>query len=270
MNGGISLLHDAKIDINDAGLRQGYGVFETMRGYDGDLFRLEDHLARMQAGAEFLGIEADMDKVKTAVFQTLKASALTEARVRPVITGGRDGQATVIVTAEIYQPPTEAAYRRGLSATIVSVRRSTATPVYRYKTLNQIENVLAAVEARSQNVDEAIMLNERGEVAETNRGNIFIVKDGVLLTPDLGAGILPGITRVTLLEIARKLSIRIIEDRVTPEDLADADELFITSSMVEVMPLTSINGIAVATGGAGAITTELRSAYRSGVRIGLT
>jgi branched-subunit amino acid aminotransferase/4-amino-4-deoxychorismate lyase len=258
------------VGINDAGFRQGYGVFETLRGYSGRVFRLESHLERMQAGAAYLGIAVDMTTVKNAVGQTLQASGLPSARVRPVITAGYGGRVTVSVTVENYQPPKAADYQNGLRATVVDMRRYSKSPLYRYKTLNQIENTLAAAEADRQGADEAILLNENGEVAETNRGNIFLFKDGVLRTPDPEAGILPGITRVTILEIARTLGIRTIEGRITLKDLTNADEVFITSSLIEVMPLTSIGGTVVTNGKAGTITAELHRAYRSTVSASLT
>jgi branched-chain amino acid aminotransferase len=208
VNGVISPLAEAKIHVGDAGFRLGYGVFETLRGYDDRLFRLDRHLDRLCAGAAFLGVSIDRDQVKAAVLRTLAESGLADARVRLAVTSGQAGESTTVVTVERYLPPAEDEYRLGLTAVTSTVRRHSDSPLCHYKTLNQLENSLARAEAQRQGAAEAIMLNDRGDVAETNRANLFIARDGILRTPGLDSGILPGITRGAVLELAARLGWR--------------------------------------------------------------
>ena len=262
INGLTTSLDEAKIAITDAGFRLGYGIFETMRGYGGHLFRLAAHLNRLESGARFLRFDIDSGEVGAVTARMLAESGLAQARVRIVITGGQGGKPSVVVTVERYLPPLEADYHCGIKAIIASVRRFARSPIYRYKTLNQIENTLAREEAESRGAVEAVLLNELDQVAETNRSNIFIVKDGALKTPGLSAGILPGVTRAAVLDLARALGIAAIEGDFGSSDLQNADEVFITSSLVEVMPITLIDGAIIGDGRIGPVTAQVRRAYR--------
>ncbi|MEN8613735.1 aminotransferase class IV [Dehalogenimonas sp. THU2] len=267
VNGIITPLVEAKIHVADAGFRLGYGVFETMRGYDDRLFRLDRHLDRLYAGAAFLGVSIDRGEAEAAALRTLTESHLADARVRLTVTSGQAGESTTVITVEHYRPPAEEEYRLGLAAITSTVRRHTGSPLCRYKTLNQLENSLARTEAQRQGVAEAIILNERGDVTETNRANLFTVKGGILKTPGLDSGILPGITRSAVLELAARLGIEVIEGRLSPAELLEADEVFISSSLIEIMPLTVIDGMSVSDKNIGPVTTRLRRAYRSLVRV---
>ncbi len=261
VNGLTTTLDKAKIAVVDNGFRLGFGVFETLRGYEGQLFRLDAHLDRLHSGTLFLGIFFDGDEIAAITRRLLVESGLSQARVRIVVTGGQGGKPSTVVTVENYQPPSEAEYQRGLVSTTSSMKRRTDAEIYRHKTLNQIENLLAKAEAEKHGAVEAIFLNERGHLAETNRGNIFIVKDGVLKTPWLNAAILPGITRDAVLELAHGFGISAFEGEVNAEELQNADEVFITSSMIEVMPITCIDGATIGYGSMGTVTARLRRAY---------
>jgi branched-subunit amino acid aminotransferase/4-amino-4-deoxychorismate lyase len=262
VNGVTTTLVEGKVPVIDGGFRQGYGVFETMRGYGGRLFRLGAHLDRLRSGAVFLGIPLDPGEVGKTTTRLLVKSGLSQARIRIVVTGGPAGKPSTVITVENFQPPSEDDYRSGLAAITASVRRRSDSPVYGYKTLNQIENSLAKAEAESRDAAEAIFLNEHGEVAETNRANIFIIKGGVLKTPGLDSGILPGITRAAALERARGLDITTVEGNLGFDDLHNADEVFITSSLVEIMPLTRINDTPLGDGNIGPVTARLLRVYR--------
>jgi len=262
VNGSITPLAEAKVPVTDAGFRRGYGIFETLRGYHGRFFRLESHIDRLRAGARYLGISIDACKIDLAALRLAAESGLTQSRVNIIVTGWQPGAPSVVITAEEYRTASEDDYRRGIPAVVASIRRHSDAAIHRYKTTNLIENVLARTEAESRGAVEAIFLNERGEVAETNRANIFIVRGGVIMTPGLDAGILPGVTRGVVLENAGKLEIGAVEMPFTYDDLRRADEAFITSSMAEVMPLTVIDGVTIGTGGSGEVTGRLRRAYR--------
>ncbi len=262
VNGLITTPAEAKIEVTDAGFHLGYGVFETMRGYSGRLFRLSAHLDRLRSGARFLGFSIDCDEVTTVATKLLAESTLNHARIRIIITGGQVGKPSIVITVEQYLPPSEADYRSGIGAITASIRRNTPSPVYRYKTLNQIENTLAKKEAESRRAVEAVIINEFDQVAETNRGNVFIVKNAVLKTPGLDAGILPGITRAAVLDLARGLDISAIECDLGSAELQNADEIFITSSLIEVMPITLLDGATVGDGSIGPMTARVRRAYQ--------
>jgi branched-subunit amino acid aminotransferase/4-amino-4-deoxychorismate lyase len=261
INGLTTTLDEAKIAVNDSSFRLGFGVFETLRGYEGQLFRLNAHLDRLQSGALFLGISFDGYEIAAITRRLLIEGGLSQARVRIVVTGGQCGKPSTVVTVENYLPPSEPGYQRGLAAITSSINRRTDSKIYRHKTLNQIENSLARAEAERHGVVEAILLNEHSHLAETNRGNIFIVKGGILKTPALNSGILPGITRAAILDLAHGLNIPVAEGDVCSEEMKTADEVFVTSSLIEVMPITHIDSATIGYGRIGTITAKLRRAY---------
>ena len=230
------------------GLRRGCGVFETLRSYDGKLFRLSEHLHRLRSGADFLGLTVPAILLMDAVVSTMEAAGRGEARLNIYAAAGTGNRVEIVVTAREYRPPLPEEYRHGLKAFISSIRRNQSNPLTRYKTLNQHDNQSALAQARRHGAAEAIFLNDSGEAAETNRGNLFIIKKGAVTTPPPGAGILPGITRSALAACADSVGIELKEGRISRETLENADEVFITSSMVEVMPISAVNGRPVGNG----------------------
>lgn len=275
LNGSLIPRKKAKISAFDWGFLYGFGLFETMRAYQGQVFRLDSHLRRLRSSAEILGLPIETLDLKRAVMDTIRANNLSEARIRLAVSMGEGGMVpdpstctkpTVLILASPYQPYREQIYQKGFRAIISSIRRNSKSPLSRLKSANYLESILAREEARVAGVDEAICLNERGLVAEASISNIFLVTDDILRTPGLDSGILPGVTRETVLELASKSGIKSVEQEIKLDELFEAQEAFLTNSLIEVMPLTEIDGKVVGFGRPGAVTKKLLGAYRKLVR----
>ena len=193
-----------------------------------------------------------------------------QARIRLTVSIGEGGivpdpascgEPTVLVVAGEYQPLPDEVYEKGYRAIVSSVRRNSQSPVSKMKSLNFLENMLSRQEARTAGVDEAICLNEEGLLAEASTSNIFLVGDSALKTPGIASGLLPGVTREAVLELAGELGIITIEDDITLEQLLEADEAFLTNSVMEVMPLTEVDGKPIGSGTPGQVTWKLTAAY---------
>ena len=274
LNGDMVPRSQARISPLDYGFLYGYGLFETMRSYNGIIFRLERHLNRLSGAAHTLGLSDRLRYIdlKRACCDTLKANKLSDARVRLAVSAGEGDLAldpdtctlpTVFIAVTKRTPPPPERYEGGSRAIIATVRRNSQSLISGLKTSCYLENLLAKKEARHSGADEAIMLNERGLLAEGSTSNIFLVSKQVLLTPSLDSGILPGITRETVLELADSLDIQTSEKEIPADELPRADEAFYTTSTVEIMPLTVIDGTTIGSGRAGTITGRLREAYRN-------
>lgn len=270
LNGSLVPRADARIAVMDYGFLYGYGLFETMRAYRGKVFRLDRHLERLTDSAEMLGIAVDKSVLKNAVMDTVKANGLSEARIRLTVSIGEGGtvpdpascgEPTVLVVAGEYQPLPDEVYEKGYRVIVSSIHRNSQSPVSQIKSLNFLENMLSRQEARTAGVDEAICLNEKGMLAEAGMSNVFMVVDGTLKTPGIASGFLPGVTREAVLEIARKLEIPVSEDDITLDELFQADEAFLTNSVMEVMPLTEVDGKLIGSGTPGQVTWKLTAAY---------
>ncbi len=275
LNGSLLPSVEARIAALDYGFLYGYGLFETMRAYAGRVFRLDRHLHRLARSAETLEIIVDTAVLRSAITETIVANHLGDARVRLTVSAGECASVpdpasytrpTVLVVAGEYRPLPEDAYRRGYRAVTASLRRNHRSPLVRIKSLNFAENLLARQEARRAGVDEAVLLNDRDRIAEASMSNLFAVTGNALRTPPLDAGLLAGVTRETVLELAQRLGIVAVEDDITLDELRQVDEAFLTNSVIEVMPLTGLDGQAIGDGAAGPVTLKLRGAYRELVR----
>jgi branched-chain amino acid aminotransferase len=271
LNGSLVRLADARISVMDYGFLYGYGLFETMRAYGGKVFRLDRHLERLAGSTAALGITVDKAVLKSAVMDTVRANDLSEARIRLTVSIGEGGtvpdpgscgEPTVLVVAGEYHPLPEEVYQEGFRAIVSSVRRNSQSPVSAMKSLSYMESMLARQEARAAGVDEAICLNDGGFVAEASMSNVYLVGDGALRTPALASGFLPGITREAVLELAGKQGITTVEDDITLDELIQADEAFITNSVVEIMPLIELDGKPIGTGKPGEVTRRLMKGYK--------
>ncbi|HUU63280.1 MAG TPA: aminotransferase class IV [Dehalococcoidia bacterium] len=273
INGALVPRGEARISPFDRGFLYGYGLFETMRSYRGRVFRLDRHLARLMNSAERLGLAALLDPaaLEQAIQKTLEANRLRDARIRLSVSAGEgergleppeSGTLTIIVVAQKLVPPTPQAYGEGVSAAIVSARRNSQSPLSGIKSMAYLESLLAHSEAVAAGADEAILLSERGTVAECSTSNIFLVVGERLLTPSAESGILPGITREVVLEMAQGLGITTVVGEIQLADLLGADEAFLTNSIVEVMPITQVDGKPVGSGRPGEMTKRLLKAYK--------
>ena len=273
INGDLIPLSQARLSPFDHGFLYGYGLFETMRAYNGSIFRLDRHLARLHRSAQTLPIafQPDSFDLQKACYDILEANKLAEARLRLTLSAGEGDitpnpdtctHATVFIAARRLVPLPPESYQSGFGAVLSSLRRNSQSPLSRLKTSCYMENVLARQEARAAGADEALMLNERGLVAEGSISNIFLVKGKLLLTPSVESGALPGITREVVLESAPSLGLEAIEKEVTLAELVEAEEAFLTNSIIEIMPLTRFGDKAIGTGKPGALTQHLMSTYQ--------
>ena len=278
LNGSLVPRSGARISVYDHGFLYGYGLFETMRAYNGKIFLLERHLKRLLNGAEAIGLAdriGDIDLAK-ACRDTLKANKLTGARLRLTVTGGESdalpwesetGQPTVVVTARPYHGFSSEKYEQGFRVGIASVRRCAQSNVSGIKSVSYLVSALARKEAAARGLDEALLLNDDGYIAEGGACNVFFVKSSRLVTPSLGSGILPGITRDLVIELADELGIIVTEGTVGLAVIRQCDEAFLTNSVMEIMPLTAVidgagNTVTINAGKPGEITRKLMTAYK--------
>ena len=277
LNGCLMPRSQASISVLDYGFLYGYGLFETMRAYGGQVFRLNSHLSRLARSAEILGLPIEALELKGAVMDTIQANKLSDARIRITISIGEGGMTpdpstcdkpTVLILAGHYQPYPEQVYQKGFRAVVSSIRRNSQSPLSRLKSANYLESMLAKQQARAAGVDEALCLNEKGLLAEASMSNIFLVTDGILRTPGQESGVLPGITRETILELASQLGINTLEQDIRLDELFHAQEAFLTNSLIEVMPLTEIEGKLIGSGRPASLTKRLMVAYKEIVRMG--
>lgn len=273
LNGALVPRGEARLSSLDRGFLYGYGLFETMRSYGGRVFRLDRHLARLMSSAEKLGLVSELDPadLERAIYETLEANKLADARIRLTVSAGEgerrlapptSGKATIMVVAEKLVPPPPQVYEDGVRAAIVSPRPNSRSSLSQIKSLNYLNSLMAHSEALALGADEAIMLNERGFVAESSISNIFLVVSGKLLTPSLESGILPGITREAVLGLAHALGIEAVEGEIPPSDLLRADEAFLTNSVREIVPVVMVDGKAIGSGKPGEVTRRLIAAYK--------
>jgi len=266
LNGELVEAERAVLPALDRGLLYGYGLFETMRSYGGRVFRLAEHYRRLEAGADLLAmpVPLTLGALEEAVDATLARNALPDARLRLTVTAGPEvggGSSVVLLAREVTEYPPELR-RRGMAAVVSGVRRNETSPLARVKSLNCLDNLLAREEARRSSAGEALLLNSHGFIAEGATSNVFLVRDGALLTPAVEAGALPGITRQTVLELAGEGGVAVEEAQVSQDVIAAADEAFLTNSVMEVMPLVSVGGRPVGTGRPGPLTERLAALYR--------
>ncbi len=273
ISGKLYSKEDAKISVYDHGLLYGDGVFEGLRCYGGKVFRLEEHLDRLYESAKAIWLEIPMAKeaLGKAINDTVKLNGLTDGYIRAVVTRGagtlgldpnRTSDPQVIIIADkiaLYPPEM---YEQGLDIVTVSViRNHPAALSPRIKSLNYLNNILAKIEGLRAGCVEAMMLNHKGEVAECTGDNIFLIRKGELLTPPIEAGILEGVTRNAVMELAVESGITVREVPLTKHDVYVADECFLTGTAAEVIPVVKVDNRTIGTGKPGPITHDLREKF---------
>ena len=271
---------DAKISVYDHGLLYGDGVFEGIRVYAGRIFRVDVHLKRLydSARAIRLAIPLSPQQFQAALEQTVNANSFKDCYIRAVVTRGvgylglnpnKCEKPSVIIIADTIEMYPKETYEKGMAVITASVIRNHPNALSpRIKSLNYLNNILAKIEAVDAGVAEAIMLNHLGSVAECTADNIFIVKAGELLTPTTTDGILEGVTRDTILMLARRMNFPTREITLQRHDLYVADECFLTGTGAEVVPVTKIDNRIVADGKPGPLTKKLTEAFHRYVREG--
>ena len=269
---------EARVSVFDHGLLYGDGVFEGLRSYAGKVFRLDAHLDRLYASARAICLEIPLAKaaVARAVTDTLAANALADGYVRLVVTRGagslgldpnRTKHPQVIVIADTIALYPAEFYERGLRIVTAATQRTQSAALSpRIKSLNYLNNIMAKLEGLQAGCVEALMLNHKGEVAECTGDNIFVVRSGTLLTPPPDAGILEGITRGAVMELARAAAIDCREATLVRHDLYTADECFLTGTAAEVIPVVEIDGRKIGPGAPGPVTKRLTADFHALVR----
>ena len=281
LNGSLIPRSQARVSVFDHGFLYGYGLFETMRAYHGTIFLLERHLKRLLNSAAVIGLSPELAEIDLgkACTDTLMANGLQDARLRLTVSrgevdsfsgSGTSVAPTVLVTARNYQALPAQIYNRGFRVGASSFRRYSQSPLSRLKSANYLLNVLARKEAEAAGLDESLLLNERGFITEGSISNVFFVAHSGLVTPPVESGILPGITREVVMELADALGINVTEGEVRLEDLGQFDEAFLTNSVMEIMPLVEVRDnagedITIGSGRPGKITRRLMAAYRERV-----
>jgi branched-chain amino acid aminotransferase len=265
---------NAKISVFDHGLLYGDGVFEGIRAYNGRVFKLKEHIDRLfcSAKAILLTLPMSHEAICHAVVETCRRNQVRDGYVRLVVTRGigtlglnpnRCKNPSLIIIAGKIQLYPEELYQQGMEIVTVPTVRSLHSALNpAIKSLNYLNNILAKIEANNAGVEEAIMLNSEGYVAECTGDNLFIVKNKHLITPPLFAGALYGITRSTVMDLAQQAGHTVEETNLTRYDLFNADECFLTGTGAEIIPVVKIDGRIIGSGKPGPVTNALEREYR--------
>jgi branched-chain amino acid aminotransferase len=266
---------EAVVSVFDHGFLYGDGVYETLRAYRGLVFKLADHLARLERSASRiqLHLPAGPERLADLVRETLSRNLLQEAYLRITVSRGAGEigldpalckSPTLVIIAKPFQPYPESIYTQGVSVIVAGTRRNLpeALPP-QVKSLNFLNNILAKMEAKAAGAHEALMLNHRGDLTEGTTSNVFVVQAGRLQTPSVECGILDGITRELVLQLASELGVPSEETRLTVADLMHAEECFLTNTTQEVLPVTRVNGRLIGDGRPGVITRRIHASFRA-------
>ena len=275
INGKFHSKEKATISVFDHGLLYGDGVFEGIRAYHGKVFKLQEHLIRLYQSAKAitLNINMNIDELQNIVLKTLQINKLKDAYIRLVVTRGvgdlgldpkKCSKPTIIIIADKISLYPEELYKKGLDLVTVSTKRNISEALNPcIKSLNYLNNIMAKIEANRANAPEAIMLNKDGYVAECTGDNIFIIQGQKLITPPTWAGSLEGITRATVMNLAKeKLNIEVKEELFTPYNIYTADEVFLTGTAAEVIPVTKVDDRFIGNGKPGKLTQNIISEFK--------
>ncbi len=269
----------AKISVYDHGLLYGDGVFEGIRAYDNVVFKLREHISRLYKSAHSIMLQISMtqEQMIKAVLNTLRKNKLKDSYIRLVVTRGvgdlgldprKCPKATIIIIAHpMIALHSKEQKEKGITAMITWVKRDPVDATsHEVKSLNYLNSILAKIESNVAGVDEAICLDKTGFVCEGVAENVFIVRNGEVITPPTSTGALPGITRSAVMELAEKLGHRVVERNVTPNELFTADEVLLTGTAAEITPVREVNKRAIGDGKVGPVTKKLLAEFNKMVR----
>ncbi|MGE5209395.1 MAG: branched-chain-amino-acid transaminase [Alphaproteobacteria bacterium] len=269
---------NAKVSVFDHGLLYGDGIFEGIRFYNGRVFRLEEHLERLWDSARSICLKIPMTRqeMSEALLETIRQNQLHDGYVRLLVTRGVGNLGlnpeqcktpSVIIIAATIALYHEDFYQKGLSIVTVATRRSNPASLNpAVKSLNYLNNVMARIEANLAGADEALMLNDAGNVAECTADNVFIIKQDQIFTPPITAGALRGITRSVVFDIASEFDTKVIEADFTRHDIFVADECFLTGTAAEIIPVVKADGRIIGNGKPGPMTTRIIARFREMTR----
>ncbi|MBZ4688629.1 MAG: branched-chain amino acid aminotransferase [Clostridia bacterium] len=265
---------EAKVSVFDHGLLYGDGIFEGIRAYHGRVFKLKAHLDRLYDSAKVIQLDIGLtiEEMEEVVLETCRKNNLKDAYIRLVVTRGpgdlgldprKCKKSLVFCIAAGIQLYPEELYEKGLEIITVPTRRNVAEALNpRIKSLNYLNNIMAKIEAGLHGVPEALMLNQEGYVAEATGDNVFIVKGNKLITPPKHVGILEGITRNTVMDLARDMEVGVKEELFTRYDVYTADECFLTGTAAEIIPVVKVDGRTIGNGEPGETTNKLITSFR--------
>ena len=259
----------ACISVTDSGFLYGAGLFETMRSYNGVVFSLKDHLDRLFFSAAALSIENNYNRkyITDAIYKALNANKLTDARLRLTLTAGSmsepDGQrkATLLIAATKLQPYPPEYYKNGVLVVLCPFRQNPTEPIYGHKTTSYFSRMIGLQLAHAKRAAEALWFTTDNRLAEGCISNVFLVKDLALYTPPIKTPVLAGVARKTVCEAALKNSIRLIEKDLGIDDLLNADEIFLTNVIMQIMPISKVEKHIVGNGKVGPITRKLQDRF---------
>lgn len=273
LNGDFVSKEEAKISVFDRGFLYGDGLFETMRAYSERVFMLDEHLSRLFDSIYKLRIplKKGKEELKSAIYRLIKLNRLSDAYIRLTVSRGlhrgtltfNDSyDPTIVIMAKKLSPYPPEYYTQGVKVIISGIRQNSFSPLSQHKSLSYFNHILAKEEARIKGAFEAILLNYEGEVAEGATSNVFTVKSERIFTPPISSHILPGVTREAVLDIIPKLQLNVAKKRITHKELFTSDEVFLTNSIMEVMPVVEVNDKKIKNGSPGPVCKRIAEAYR--------
>lgn len=278
LNGLVLAEEEAVLPVQDRGVLFGDGLFETVRVYSGRPFRLARHLDRLRLGCEILHIALPTEdsEIEMAIIHLYRENVgAGDAYVRVTLTGGaydggkrldRPGPPNLFIIVKPYEGYPEEYYRQGMRLVVANARRNSSSPLTRIKCNNYLDTLMAKQEAWDRGADDAVFLNEQGHITEASTANIFWVRRGSVFTPEVGCGLLPGITREAVQELCEQLGLHGLEGRYLLPELCGADEAFLTVSTGEIVPVASVDGHVLEEPHPGPVTTRLSNAYHELVK----
>ncbi|MGC8770386.1 MAG: branched-chain-amino-acid transaminase [Brevinematia bacterium] len=274
LNGKLVEAENATVSVFDHGLLYGDGVFEGIRAYNKRIFKLDEHIDRLYNSAKIimLNIPISKEEFKKAIIETCKANKIVDGYIRPVVTRGAGTlglspwlcpKPNYFIIADTIQLYPKEMYENGLEVVTIATRRNSTEAVNpMIKSLNYLNNILAKIEGKIAGVEEVIMLNQEGYVAECSGENIFIVKNNKIYTPPIVVGALPGITQATVNELAEKEGYQVIEKIFSRAEMYIADEVFLTGTAAEIVPVVKVDGRVIGDGKPGKITKVLMDKFK--------
>jgi branched-chain amino acid aminotransferase len=274
LNGEIVDAAAAGVPVRDVGFLYGAGLFETMRCYGGAVFSLDDHLERLFAIADALGVRNTYSKeqIREAIYAVVRANGLKDARVRLTLTSGAAGgdadeqKSTLLVMATPYEGYPKEYYQKGVLVVLCAMRQNPEDVICGHKTLNYFVRMMALNQARMKKAAEAIWFMTDGRLAEGCVSNVFLVKAGAMATPPLATPVLPGVARKAVLEIAAAEKIQFVERELFVNDLLEAEEVFLTNVIMGVMPVVGVEAHTVGDGKVGPVAKRLMACYEDFVK----
>lgn len=274
LNDSIISEKDGYISTKERGFLYGDGIFETLRSYSGNPFKLTEHLNRLRSSAQKLKIPFVFtdEYFRNALQILMRKNRITDTYIRITLSRGSGSQGlvvpgnsepTLLIVVKPLTPYPKELYEKGMSIIVSKTKRSTSCPISCHKTTNLLTTILIKEEVKNRSADDALLLNTNSEVIECTVSNIFMVKDKSVITPPLDTNILPGITRKTVLKICKSMNIHAKEERFGVEALLNADEVFMTNSLMEIMPISKVENNEIGKSVPGGMTTTLLNAYKA-------